>query len=338
MRFENVAILSVAHMDAPERLSSQQLEEQVAPALKRLGMPRGVLEALSGIKARRLLAPGQMPSDAATAAARTALARSGVRAGQVGILVNTSVCRDYVEPSTASIVHSNLKMSPGCLNFDIGNACLAFLNGMEVVGNMIERGQINYGLVVDGENSRFVLEQTVARLLEPSATIETFRENFATLTLGSGGAAMVLGRASDAPAAPRFTGSVTLAATEHNHLCRGQSDQMTTDSQGLLQAGVALAQRTWALGRKTLGWSPEVFDEVVMHQVSSVHTQRLTEALGLDISRVLALYPEFGNIGPASVPIALSKAVELGRVNRGSRVALMGIGSGLNCTMAEVCW
>ena len=57
-----------------------------------------------------------------------------------------------------------------------------------------------------------------------------------------------------------------------------------------------------------------------------------------DLSKVLTIYGEFGNIGPAAVPITLSKAVEQGRIKKGSRVALMGIGSGLNCSMAEVIW
>jgi 3-oxoacyl-[acyl-carrier-protein] synthase-3 len=43
-------------------------------------------------------------------------------------------------------------------------------------------------------------------------------------------------------------------------------------------------------------------------------------------------------VGPASVPITLCKARELGRLKPGARVGLLGIGSGLNCTMAEVRW
>ena len=53
---------------------------------------------------------------------------------------------------------------------------------------------------------------------------------------------------------------------------------------------------------------------------------------------MLTIFPEFGNIGPASVPIALSKLKETGRLAKGTRVALLGIGSGLNCSMAEVEW
>ena len=53
---------------------------------------------------------------------------------------------------------------------------------------------------------------------------------------------------------------------------------------------------------------------------------------------MLTIFPEYGNIGPASVPVALFKLAELGRLRRGSRVGLLGIGSGLNCSMAEVVW
>jgi len=53
---------------------------------------------------------------------------------------------------------------------------------------------------------------------------------------------------------------------------------------------------------------------------------------------VLTVFPEYGNVGPASVPIALSRLKEMGRLQKGKRIGLMGIGSGLNCSMAEVVW
>jgi len=87
-----------------------------------------------------------------------------------------------------------------------------------------------------------------------------------------------------------------------------------------------------------MGWSADCLDELVLHQVSKVHTEQLAMTLGLPLDKVFRLYPEYGNIGPASVAIVLSKALEAGRVKSGDRVALMGIGSGLNCTMAEVVW
>jgi 3-oxoacyl-[acyl-carrier-protein] synthase-3 len=69
-----------------------------------------------------------------------------------------------------------------------------------------------------------------------------------------------------------------------------------------------------------------------------VHTESLVNVLGLDPEKVHAIYPQMGNIGPASVPIVLAKVAEAGKLQKGDRVALLGIGSGLNCSMAEVVW
>ncbi len=69
-----------------------------------------------------------------------------------------------------------------------------------------------------------------------------------------------------------------------------------------------------------------------------MHTESLVKLLGLDLQKVHTIFPELGNVGPASVPITLAHAAELGKVNKGDRVALMGIGSGLNCAMAELLW
>lgn len=338
MRFEHVSVLGVAHVDAPHRIPSSVLEDRLAPALERLGVDAGLLENLSGIVARRWWDEGTMPSTAAAAAGKLALERAGIDKSKVGIVINTSVCRDYIEPSTACIVHSKLGLSPDCMNFDLGNACLGFVNALDIAGNMIERGQIEYALIVDGESSQHAVESTIERLLKPESDYKSFRNQFATLTLGSGAAAMVLGKATGAAGEHRLTGTVSQAATEYHHLCRGQVDFMETDTKQLLFAGLQLAQQTWELAKAELGWSAEVLDEVCMHQVSKVHTEQLGALLGLDLERALRIYPEFGNVGPASLIIVLSKALEAGRIDSGNRIALMGIGSGLNCAMAEIQW
>ena len=341
MQYQNVSILSLAHIDAPHRISSSELSRQFAQTLERLGMRLEVLEYASGIEARRYWDKDVQPSAVAALAAEKALRDSGIDRSRIGMIVNTSVCRDYIEPSTACLVHERLGLSTECLNFDLGNACLGFLSGMQVVSNMIERGQIDYGLIVDGESARFVQEATIARLQRPETTAQEFTEQFATLTLGSGAVAMVLARTDLAPNGHRFTGVVNRAATQHSGLCRGQIDHMVTDAKALLVAGIDLAAQTFDHAKADFGWIKDGIDQVdeyVLHQVSGTHTVSLCQALGLDSKKVLAIYPEFGNIGPASVPIALSKAAEGGRLHKGSRVALMGIGSGLNCSMAEVIW
>lgn len=338
MRFENVSIVSVAAVDAPIRIASESLEAELSPLLRRLGLAPGIIASLSGVVARRFWPEGVMPSEVATRAAELALASANVPRERIGVLINTSVCRDFIEPSTACLVHGRLGLPAQCLNFDIGNACLGFINGMDVVAQMIEQGSIDYGLVVDGEGSRFAVESTIARL-NHSGDARAFADNFATLTLGSGAAAMVLGRRRLVNGhGHRYVGSVSLAATEHAALCRGQVDGMVTDGPRLLVAGIELAQRTFSLAGRELGWSPDVLDEVAIHQVSRQHTERVSASLGIDVRRVHAIFPEYGNVGPASVPLVLAKANEEGRLAQGHRIGLMGIGSGLNCAMAEVVW
>src|SRR3546814_21144820 len=106
----------------------------------------------------------------------------------------------------------------------------------------------------------------------------------------------------------------------------------------MLMGGWKLAPKTVVAPRVALGWVVEEMDEFVLHKVSKVHTAGFVKAMGSDPRKVLTIFGEHGNIGPASVPIVLSKLREMGRLKKGDRVALLGIGSGLNCSMAEVVW
>src|SRR5687767_11016155 len=338
MLYKHVSIASVSHVDAPIRLSSVDIMSRLQPTLDKFGIRGNLLEDVAGIYERRVWGENVMPSDAATMAAQKAIAASGVSHENIGILINTSVCRDYLEPSTASIIHGNLGLADTCQNFDVGNACLAFLNGMDIAARMIERGDIEYALIVDGETSNTITERTIERLSHADATEADFRNEFASLTLGSGAAAMVMGRSELLPNGHQFVGSVTRAATQFSHLCRGNIDRMMTDTKTLLVEGLKLAAKTFQAARAGLGWASGELDEFVIHQISKVHTAAFVELLGIDPKKVLTVFPDFGNVGPASVPIALSKLNESGRLEKGKRVALLGIGSGLNCSMAEVVW
>jgi len=338
MLFQHVAIAGLAHIDAPRRLSTDEINARLKPTLDRLGIRTDVLKDIAGIHARRLWDDNVLASDVATLAGIKALADAGIDPERVGLLVNTSVSRDYLEPSTASIVSGNLGLGENCQNFDVANACLAFINGMDIASRMIERGEIDYALIVDGETAGLAYEKTLERLTAADVTEEQFRNEMATLTLGCGAAAMVLARVELAPGAPRYRGGVTRAATQWNTLCRGNLDRMVTDTRMLLQEGMKLAQKTFVAARQALGWVVDELDEFVIHQVSAVHTAAFIKAFGIDPKKVMTIFGEHGNIGPASVPIVLSKLREMGRLKKGDRVALLGIGSGLNCSMAEVVW
>ena len=337
-RYDNVVISGLAHVDAPYAMTSTDIESRMSRTMERLGIEPGLLAGLSGIEERRVHDLGVMPSDGAAKAGEAALADSSVDREQIGVLLNTSVCRDYLEPSTACLVHSKMELPPTAVNFDIGNACLGFLNGMNTVAAMIERGEIDHGLVVDGETSRFTLDTTIERLAQDDCTDAIFREQFATLTLGSGAAAVVMSREGTSDQAHRYLGGLSRAATQHANLCVGHVHEMKTDTSGLLMAGLQLMEETWKAALAAFEWDAQSIDTFAVHQVSKVHTSSLAQTLGLEPAKIPVIYPGFGNIGPAGVPTVLSKAVEDGTVTSGRKVLLMGVGSGLNVALAELEW
>jgi len=144
-----VSIAGLAHIDAPHTLTSKEINERLKPTLDRLGIRTDVLGDIAGIHARRLWDADMLASDAATLAARKALEDAGIGADKIGLLVNTSVSRDYLEPSTASIVSGNLGVGDECMTFDVANACLAFINGMDIAARMDRRVTIRDGLIVE---------------------------------------------------------------------------------------------------------------------------------------------------------------------------------------------
>jgi 3-oxoacyl-[acyl-carrier-protein] synthase-3 len=113
---------------------------------------------------------------------------------------------------------------------------------------------------------------------------------------------------------------------------------MQTDSEALLHAGVELASTNWDNAKRVLGWSNESVNRIFTHQVGRAHRKLLLERLGLDVEKDFATFETLGNTGAAALPTALALGIEQGRLTAGDRVALLGIGSGLNCLMLGLEW
>jgi 3-oxoacyl-[acyl-carrier-protein] synthase-3 len=111
---------------------------------------------------------------------------------------------------------------------------------------------------------------------------------------------------------------------------------MQTDSEALLVAGNALAARTWSAFERASGWSVADVDKIVTHQVGVAHRRLLLATLGLEPARDFPTVETLGNIGSVSLPLSFSLAEQRGFVHPGDRVALLGIGSGLQCQMLAI--
>ena len=337
-RVKNTALLSISAEDAPVVLTSAELDDKVAATLKRLRLPRGLVQRVAGVRERRWWAEGTTGADGAAMAGAKAISESGVDPSKVGLLISTSVTRAHHEPAMSADIHHLMGLPSSAMNFDITNACLGFVNGLQVAASMIDSGQVDYAVVVVSEDMRELQRATLERLSSEEITREEYLAEFATLTLGSGAAAAVLGRADLHPEGHRLLGGVTRSGTEHHELCVASAEQMTTDAPGLLKAGVGLVADAWDEAKAEWGWAGDVA-RYVMHQVSVPHTTALLARLGLDALdkvRVPMTLPTLGNVAAAALPITLAKQVD--SLVPGDRVLCLGVGSGLNVSLCEIRW
>jgi 3-oxoacyl-[acyl-carrier-protein] synthase-3 len=341
MKFAHVCLEALAVALPDEVWSSAQIEARLRPLYERLKLPEGRLELMTGIRERRMWPEGTRPSDASAAAGRAVLAKSGLRAEQVELFIHAAVSRDMLEPATASFAHRKIGLPASAQILDVSNACLGFLNALTLAAGLIESGQIKVALIASGENGRPLVDQTLRTLVERPLNRNEIKPYFANLTIGSGAVAAVVCHESLVKGRPhRLLGGIARAATQHSELCQGdtygaESLAMQTDSEQLLLAGVALAQETW---REFTAEQGGAFDRFVCHQVGSVHRRKLYETLGLDLVKDFSTFETLGNTGSVALPSTLALAVEAGAVTDGSRVGLLGIGSGLNCLMLALEW
>ncbi len=341
MRFSRVCLEGFSHVLPEERVTSAELESRLAPLYRRLRLPEGRLELMTGIAERRFFPAGSRPGDLAIEAGRLAIERSGLPAEKLGVLIHGSVCRDHLEPATACRVHHALGLPRRGLAFDVSNACLGVLTGALQIATMIELGQVEAGIVVGAECGRALVDNTIERLnADESLSRESIKQSIASLTIGSAAAALVLCDASISRTGTRFTTAAATAATEDHALCQSEGMQqvMQTDSETLMRRGVAAGAETFEHFLAETGWSREQVDLSVCHQVGVAHRRMMLGALGLPEDRDFATVETLGNTGSAALPATLSLAFDAGRIAPRARVAMLGIGSGINCLMLGLEW
>lgn len=135
MRFQHVAVEAFACTLPPHVVTSDEIEARLAPVYERLRLPDGRLELMTGIRERRFFDAGILPGQISAVTAAKAIEQSGLDRRHFGALIHGSVCRDQLEPATASGVHHAVRLPQSCQVFDLSNACLGLLNGMLLAGS-----------------------------------------------------------------------------------------------------------------------------------------------------------------------------------------------------------
>ncbi|MCL2742934.1 MAG: 3-oxoacyl-ACP synthase III [Planctomycetaceae bacterium] len=355
MKYQNVCLESFACTLPDEIVSTGTLEKQLEPVYSRLRLPAGRLELLTGITERCVWNKGTTIGAQSTITARKLIQQSGVNPQHIGALIHGSVCRDYLEPATACGVHSALSAEFGLPQtgfvYDVSNACLGIMSGIIQIADKIELGHIKAGIVVGTENSRALMETTVRHLnTDLSITRKSIKTEFASLTIGSGSAAVLLVHKSISKTGNKLLGGAAIAKTEHCALCRSVPEHnntagdepsmnplMQTDSETLMKEGVAAAAETFEEFLSEVQWRREDIEVTFCHQVGKAHQQLLFETLQLPPEINFSTIQYLGNTGSAALPTAAAIGTGKGLADR-KRAALLGIGSGINVIMLGVEW
>ncbi|MHB8709779.1 MAG: 3-oxoacyl-ACP synthase III [Desulfuromonadales bacterium] len=347
MRYRKVTIEALGYELAPVVVSSTELEARLEPLYRYLRIAPGQLQALTGIRERRWWEPGYPLSHGAVAAARKVLLSTGIPPEEIGALIYAGVCREQFEPATACRVAAKLGIGGTAAVFDLSNACLGVLNGILVIANRIELGQIRAGLVVSCESAREINDVMIASMLE-ERTMQHFAASLATLTGGSGAVAILLTDGSFTGSSRRqLLGGITQTAPEHYRLCHwglapdgkgGHVQTMSTDGVNVMNYGVELGRRTWEAFLPQVDWTTEDVDHVICHQVGSAHQSAILKTLDIPEEKDFSTFEFLGNMGTVSLPLTAAIADERDILQPGNKVAFLGIGSGLNCLMLGLEW
>jgi 3-oxoacyl-[acyl-carrier-protein] synthase-3 len=294
------------------------------------------LEALTGVRERRIVGAGEDSYTLALGAARDALAHADCAAADLDMLIVSSISRHVgglrvqLEPP----LNVALKAALGAeraLGLDISNACAGMMTGVFILNDLIRQGRIRRGMVVSGE---YISELGRNAAQEIRTVMD---DQLASLTLGDAGAAAILERAPEGAAGIEVAGFTTLS--EHSRLCVafpatiGPGVTMHTDAREIHRVATEDAV---PLLREVLDQAGLNFDEIdylIPHQTSARAITKamagFSEGFGSTPKHVVITVDELGNTASTTHFVALRKYLGEGRFAPDDRVLLLSLASGL---------
>lgn len=288
----------------------------------------------TGIRERHFARDDQATSDLATEAARLALDSAGIAAEQVDLLIVATLSPDNPIPATA--VHVQAKLGISCPSFDVNSACAGFSYAMSTGTAFVESGGADTVLVIGAEVLSRVLDMT------DRTTCILFGDGAGALVLQPSDSPGVLGSilGADGTAAEILiipAGGSALPASPETVAARDHSIRMPAGREVFKRAVTEMAAACSQLLDKS-GYSPEDVDLLVPHQANARIMQSVAQRLGIDAERAVVDVETVGNTSAASIPIALDRAWQAGRVGRGDLVLLTSFGAGLSWGANLVRW
>jgi 3-oxoacyl-[acyl-carrier-protein] synthase-3 len=309
------AILSVSTDLPANRLTNAHLAEQ-------LGLTEEWILSRTGIRERRQAPADERLTDYAIRAGEAALARAGMPASELDLVIVGTMTPDELTPNTAPLVaHGIGAVRAGA--FDVGSACTAFLSGLALGAGQIECGRAESVLLIGAD---FVTRITN---YEDKRTAPLFADAVGAVVLGRGAA----GTGTIGPIVLGSDGShaETIIATHEERKLR-------MDGLEVFRNAVARMSEVTLQAVARAGLTLEQIDLFVYHQANARITRALGERLGLDPDRVVDCIETLGNASAATLPVALAVAEEQGRLPQGTLVLLSAFGAGFTWGGGVVEW
>lgn len=272
----------------------------------------------TGIRTRHLANSSVTSCDLALEASRQALDMADIQAQNLDLIIVATSTPDFIFPSTACLLQGRLG-NKGATAFDVQAVCSGFAYALAIADKFIRSGSHKKALVVGAE--------VFSRILD-------WQDRATCVLFGDGAGAVVL-EASDRPGilatALHADGSQSRILNVPGQVCGGQvigDPFLRMDGQAVFKFAVRVLADVAEEVCAEAGIATGDVDWLIPHQANIRIIEATGKRLGIDRSRVVVTVDRHGNTSAASVPLALDEAIRDGRIQRGQRVLLEGVGGG----------
>lgn len=289
------------------------------------------ITARTGIRRRHIVGDGETTTDLALEASHRALASSGVKAGDIDLVIVATTTADETFPSVATAVQRRLGMVRGAA-FDVQAVCSGFIYGLAVADNFIKAGQAKTILLIGAE--------TMSRLMD-------WNDRATCILFGDGAGAMVLQASKGTgSSADRGVLSTTLFSDGRLHdllyvdggAATGRTGHLRMQGKEVFKHAVINIADSVEAAAAAGGVDIAEIDWFVPHQANQRILDATARRLDVPGERFVSTIADHGNTSAASVPLALDVAVKDGRIKQGDLVLLEAMGGGLTWGAALLRW
>jgi 3-oxoacyl-[acyl-carrier-protein] synthase-3 len=284
------------------------------------------IRSRTGIRQRHIADETESSSDLAAHASRAAIESAGIRPEDIDLIVVATSTPDQVFPSTACLLQAKLGIR-GCPAFDLQAVCSGFVYALATADNFIRAGRHKCALVVGAE--------VFSRILD-------WNDRSTSVLFGDGAGAVIL----RADAKPGILGTVLHADGSHagmlsvpGTICGGKvtgSPYLQMDGQAVFKFAVRVLEEAAREALEQCGLTTSDIDWMIPHQANARILEATAKRLGIEPSKVVVTVDRHANTSAASVPLALDAAVRDGRIKKGHKVLLEGVGGGFTWGAALV--